>query len=533
MPLACRNVSLSWSGRTNAALAEFTHTFPPGLTGLVGANGSGKSTLLALLAGRHAPSAGVVLREGRIGVLRQSFSEGETIAQAFGVARDLQVLRGVLAGDLLPDDMGAVRWDLEEQIAESLKTQGLAGDPSTPVARFSGGEQLRIALAACLFSDPEILLLDEPTNNLDIAGRAAVSAMLAGFPGISVVASHDRALLEQAGAIVELSEGRGQVFGGNYSAFRAAQEAAEARAQAEVKRAEAGVAAQKQAQVAAQARQARAARAGRAERASGSQPKILMDARKERASANAKGTSRQMARRQEALEGKLTEARAQFQPARDLRFDADAAAVPAGRRVLEVQGLALPHGTAQAVDFAITGPERVALSGPNGAGKTTLLNCLIGAVQHLKGVAQVFVPFAFLDQHAAGFMPGETLLSAFRRFHPTADDHAGHAALARFGFRAEQGARLAEDLSGGERMRAALCLVIAGPTPPQLLILDEPTNHLDLEVLEEVEAALGAFQGAILVVSHDKNFLQAIGIEREIRLHPSQRKGSANSMELP
>ena len=157
----------------------------------------------------------------------------------------------------------------------------------------------------------------------------------------------------------------------------------------------------------------------------------------------------------------------------------------------------------------ITGPERIAVTGPNGAGKTTLLKRIAG---------QALVETALLDQHAAMLKPDETLLETYRRINPEATPNQAQAALARFLFRNTAARRVAGTLSGGERLRAAMACVMTGARPPRLLLLDEPTNHLDLDSIEAVEAALRAYDGALVVVSHDQDFLDAIGVDRRIAL---------------
>ncbi len=123
-----------------------------------------------------------------------------------------------------------------------------------------------------------------------------------------------------------------------------------------------------------------------------------------------------------------------------------------------------------------------------------------------------------LDQHVAGLDPALDLVGNLRRRHPALNANEAHAALARFGFRNRDALRPAGSYSGGERLRAGIAIAFSGPQPPQLLILDEPTNHLDLDAIETLEAALRDYDGALVVVSHDAAFLEAIGVEREIRL---------------
>jgi ATPase subunit of ABC transporter with duplicated ATPase domains len=158
------------------------------------------------------------------------------------------------------------------------------------------------------------------------------------------------------------------------------------------------------------------------------------------------------------------------------------------------------------------------VSGPNGAGKTTLLKLAAGVLAPTEGRVLRPVPAALLDQHAEALTPGLSLVENFRRLNPGGTDNQARAALARFLFRADAGLRTPETLSGGERLRAALACALGGDQPPQLLMLDEPTNHLDLDSVQAVERALAAYDGALLVVSHDPDVLEAIGVQREIAL---------------
>jgi ATPase subunit of ABC transporter with duplicated ATPase domains len=171
------------------------------------------------------------------------------------------------------------------------------------------------------------------------------------------------------------------------------------------------------------------------------------------------------------------------------------------------------------LSFEIRGPERIAIRGANGSGKTTLLRLIAGELAPVAGDIHCETDrIAVLDQHVGRLDPAMSILDNMRRENPDLTDNAAHAALARFAFRNRAALQIAGTLSGGERLRAGMACVFARPEPPWLLILDEPTNHLDLASIEEVEQALQAFDGALLVVSHDQAFLRNIGIGREIAL---------------
>jgi ATPase subunit of ABC transporter with duplicated ATPase domains len=169
-------------------------------------------------------------------------------------------------------------------------------------------------------------------------------------------------------------------------------------------------------------------------------------------------------------------------------------------------------------EMEIIGPERVAVTGPNGAGKTTLIKLLTGQLAPFAGSVQIGGPMALLDQQVGLLDRGESIVENFRRLNPESSENDCRSLLAAFSFRADAALQRVGTLSGGEMLRAGLACAVGGKTPPMLLVLDEPTNHLDVEAVEKIEAGLRAFDGAILVISHDRTFLENIGVTREVEL---------------
>lgn len=259
-------------------------------------------------------------------------------------------------------------------------------------------------------------------------------------------------------------------------------------------------------------------------------PRILAGARKDR-SEDTGGKTAQIAerRRADALEA-LDTARRRIEILQPLSVKLPSTRLPAGREVVWLDCVSAGYRPDREVlrdlSLAIVGPERLAIVGPNGSGKTTLLKLVAGELRPLSGTMRVRPDLALFDQKASLLDPAVSILDNFRRFHPKAGANECHAALARFMFRADAALQIAGHLSGGQMFRAGLACVLGGAMPPSLLILDEPTNHLDIESIEAVEAGLRAYDGALLVVSHDEAFLQAIGITRRLDLAaPRQRAG--------
>ena len=493
-------------------------------TGVVGRNGAGKSSLLAILSGDVKPSSGSVRGEGRVALLRQmaDVDERETVADLFGATQALALLERIEAGQASVDEIAEADWMLEARLEKALADVGLDGvEHGRLLASLSGGQRTRAALAALAFDEPDIILLDEPTNNLDGAGRQMLHAFLDRWKGGAVVVSHDRELLNRMDRIVELSALGVRVYGGGFDAYRALRDAEEEAAGKALETAERQARQATRAAQQARERQARRDSVARKSRATSSDPKILLDARQQRAEATAGRGSRLAARLEADAQERLERSREAVERRTPFTAGVFSREVPAGKRLLEARRLAIgfvPEAPLCIVDLEIVGPERIALLGPNGAGKSTLLKTIAGVVPPLAGSLRVEASLAFFDQHVSLLDGDGSILDNYRRINPGASEFECRSALARYAFRADAALQKVATLSGGERLRAGLACVAAGETPPELLILDEPTNHLDLDSITEVEAGLNDFGGALLVVSHDNTFLENIGIEKRLVL---------------
>ncbi len=504
-------------------LTDIDIAFGHDRAGLVGGNGIGKSTLLRLIAGELTPRSGTVERSGRIGTLRQSVQVDDRapVADLLGVAEALGRLERLDEGRGSLDDAAEADWTLESRLAIALADVGLAGlDPARRLASLSGGERTRVALAALLLDDPDLLLLDEPTNNLDADGRAAIARVLAGWKKGAIVVSHDRALLRGMDRIVELSGLGARAYGGGYDLYaeRKAAERATAARDLDVARHDAEATARRL--QATQERQSRRAAQGSRTGARGDQPKLLLDARRERSERTGAAIGRLAGKQRAAATDAVTEAEAAVERTATLALALPSTGLPAGKTVLATEAAGFAHPGQPPVfsdiDFAMTGPERVALTGGNGTGKTTFLALAGGATAPTAGTVHRPARSVMLDQGVAILDPAATILDNFRRLNPEAGINHAHAMLARFLFRNTDALKPVAVLSGGEMLRAGLACVLGGGQPPSLLILDEPTNHLDLASIAAVETALGDFDGALLVASHDEDFLEAIGVERRL-----------------
>ena len=517
--------NLGWStpdGRP--VLSNLDLRFQRERVGIVGRNGVGKSTLLHLLTGERQPASGSIAIDGSIAMLRQTVqvAPDETIADLFGASAALTLLRKAEAGDASAEDLGEAVWTLEARIDEALAGAGLPLPADTPLSHLSGGQRTHAALAAAMFAAPDFLLLDEPTNNLDRDGRAAVRDLLRGWRGGAIVVSHDRELLEEMDAIVELTSLGAARYGGGWSAYHARKEIERAAVEAELAGAEKRLDAARREAQASTEKQDRRDAGGRRKAARGDMPKIIIGGQKRRAEETRAAVSRLAGRQRDAAQEQLAATRSKIEVVDPLSAGLPPTGLAASRTVLALDDVTAGYGEGHPViknlSLAVTGPERVAITGPNGSGKSTLLALVAGMITPWSGTIRTQVPFAMFDQRVSLLDPSLSIADNFLALSPGATNNQSRAALARFRFRADAADRIVGTLSGGQILRAGLACALGAPQPPQLLILDEPGNHLDIDSLAAIETGLAAYDGALLVVSHDPAFLEAIGITREIVL---------------
>ncbi len=459
--------------------------------GLVGPNGCGKSTLLSIMAGLQKPDHGSVIRNGSVGILTQNPRlKGETVGQVVDAAlawhgRLLAAYHQALArGDMsraakLHDRLDVAGWDLSHHADAMLHRLG-APSRATPIAQLSGGELRRVALARTLLGSPELLLLDEPTNHLDVDTGEWLQAYLRGYRGGVVLVTHDRYLIEAVvDRIVEIDDGVCISYDGSYGDYllaraerRAAQERAEDHRLALIAR-EAAWAARSPA------------------------------ARTTRAKSRLRRLDQLRSRRTLASPGKI-----------DIQLHSGQRL---GQNLVEASGLGKSYGNRtlfRQVDFTLKRGERLGLIGPNGAGKSTLLEIIAGL--RSPDMGKIYraprVKLSLFDQQRSGLDPADTVFHAAGNgnSHVSLGDRSVHVSsfLKNFLFSHEMLDQRVAQLSGGERARLLLArLLLEGS---HVLLLDEPTNDLDLQTLRVLEEALMGFDGATIVATHDRAFLDRV-----------------------
>ncbi|MFE0182949.1 ABC-F family ATP-binding cassette domain-containing protein [Streptomyces olivaceus] len=509
---------------------------PGDVIGLVGANGAGKSTLLRLLAGLTAPEQGDLRLSpptATVGHLPQEPDRrpGESVraflARRTGVTEAQRAMddatQALVDGAPGADDAYATsleRWlalggaDLDERAEEVAGSLGLAVGPDQPMTSLSGGQAARASLASLLLSRYDVFLLDEPTNDLDLDGLERLEHFVTGLRAGTVVVSHDREFLTRTVTkVLELDLAQRQInlYGGGYDAYL--EERAVARRHV---RDEYEEYADKRAALQDRARTQRSwmdKGVKNARRKAGDNDKIGRKFRSE-ASEKQAAKARQTQRMIERLET-VEEPRKEWELRMEIASAPRSGAVVATLRDAEVRRGGFTLGP---VSLQIDWADRVAVTGANGAGKSTLLGALLGRVPLDAGHAALGsgVLLGEVDQARKLFHGPEALLDAFRAAVPDTDPADVRTLLAKFALKADHVMRPASTLSPGERTRAALALLQGSGV--NLLVLDEPTNHLDLPAIEQLESALDAYEGTLLLVTHDRRMLDAVDVTRRLEV---------------
>ncbi|MEU5907516.1 ribosomal protection-like ABC-F family protein [Micromonospora sp. NPDC047467] len=530
--IVCSNLSFSWPDDT-PVFSELSFTVPGGRTGLVAPNGAGKSTLLRLIGGELTPSGGSVTVDGVLGYLPQTLPlAGDlAVAEVLGVAERIAALHAIEGGDASEHHFATIGddWDIEERTRAELDRLGL-GELSLDrrLHTLSGGQVVSLGLAAQLLRRPDVLLLDEPTNNLDLEARHNLYDVLTDWNGCLLLVSHDRELLDRMDRIAELDHGEIHWYGGNFTAYTQAVQAAREVAESNLRNAEQEVKREKR-----EMQQARE----RADRRASNASKNLKNAGLARIVAGGLKRSAQESagKAQETHSARLGQAKSRLDEAgRALReedrivVDLSDTTVPGGRTVFSGTGMRARFDDRElfggdGADLVIRGPERIALTGANGVGKSTLLRLVNGDLEPAGGdIRRADGRIAYLSQRLDLLDLDRTVAENFAAYAPSLPDAKRMNLLARFLFRGARVNLPVGVLSGGERLRATLACVLCAEPAPQLLLLDEPTNNLDLVSVAQLESALTAYQGAFVVVSHDERFLAEIGVQRWLRLADGQ-----------
>lgn len=525
--LVAKDLAGGHAHRTLFSNLNFT-VAPGDVYGVVGANGAGKSTLLSLLAGAADPQAGSVSTapdSAFIGWMPQEHDRvpGETITAY--LARRTGCAAATTAMESTAEDLGGSKpgaddayaaafdhWmasgamDLEDRIPEVLAKLGFTLPVDTEMTALSGGQVARVALAALLLSRFDAVLLDEPTNDLDLEGLEHLENFINSLRAPVILVSHDREFLARCTTgIIELDLAQNQVatYEGGYDSYLAERAINRSHAREAYEQFE-----NQKADLVSRARTQREWSSQGVRNAMRKAP----DNDKIRRRANSESSEKQAAKVRQ-MESRIARLDEVAEPRKEWVLQFSIAVAPRGSSVMcTLNEASVSHGdyTFGPVSVQVNAGDRIGITGPNGAGKSTLLNLLLGKLAPHSGTASLgsSVNIGEIDQ-ARTQLPGHLPLGeAFEHEVPEYSAAEVRTLLAKFGLKADQSSALVDELSPGERTRASMALLQARGV--NLLVLDEPTNHLDVPAIEQLEEALEAYTGALLLVTHDRRLLENV-----------------------
>ncbi|MGK2879372.1 MAG: ABC-F family ATP-binding cassette domain-containing protein [Mycobacterium sp.] len=536
--LVAKNVAGGFAHRTLFEGVDLT-VAPGDVVGVVGANGAGKSTLLRILARDLEPLDGTVSlapADAFVGWLPQEHERipEETvaayIARRSGCAEATQAMAAAASalaepgpGDVDQADAYSAaldHWlasgaaDLDERVPAVLADLGLDSDAvtpeATPMTALSGGQAARVGLAALRLSRFDIVLLDEPTNDLDLDGLARLEQFVRDLRGGVVLVSHDREFLARSVTRVlelDLAQNTTTVFGGGYESYLEEREVGRRHRREEYEEF-----AEKKADLVARARTQRewsSQGVRNAIRKAPDNDKIRRRAATE--------SSEKQAQKVRQMESRIARMEEVAEPRKEWTLQFSIGTAPRSSAVVATLDNAVVRQGEYVlgpVSLQVDAGERIGITGPNGAGKSTLLRLLLGRRQPDEGRASLGANVAIgeIDQARDDFTGPGRLVDRFEQRMPSWSTADVRTLLAKFGLRTDHVERPVEELSPGERTRAGLALLQARGT--NVLVLDEPTNHLDLAAIEQLELALDAYDGALLLVTHDRRMLQNVRLDR-------------------
>lgn len=496
---------------------------------LVGNNGSGKSTLLRIIEGGLKPVSGEVVCSSKPYYVPQHFGQYDrlTVRQALQVEPKINALHAILEGDasaanftLLDDD-----WHIEERSLAALSFWGLGHIRMDQLmCTISGGEKTKVFLSSLQIHSPEIILMDEPTNHLDTASRDKLYRFIESSRATMLIVSHDRTLLNLLPYTCELDRSTITWYGGNYEFYKEQKEQALTALQNQLHEKEKELRLAKK--IAREMQEKKNKSSVRGEKAAVKKgiPRIVMGTFKDQAEKSTVKLKGVHDEKMASISVSISDIQTSLPDMRQMKTDFNSPDLHTGKILVTAKELNFRYGESrlwkEPLSLEIKSGDRIQFKGNNGAGKTTLLKLIVGELEPTQGViSRADFKCVYIDQEYSIVQPHLTVFEQLEQFNLLSKpEHELKMILSRFLFPADAWDKNCSKLSGGEKMRLAICCLMVSNSTPDLFILDEPTNNLDIQSVNIVTAAIKDYNGTVLLISHDLYFVKEVKINRVVEL---------------
>lgn len=510
--------------------SDISFSVPNGVkASVVGNNGAGKSTLLNILAGVLPSSGGEVCLSGKPYYIPQHLGQYDScsIAGALGAEQKIDALHAILKGDASVENFSllADEWDIEQRCSKALSLWGMGGfSLSRSMACLSGGEKTKVFLSGITVYDAKVVLLDEPSNHLDTESQHILYDFIRKTKSTVLVVSHDRSLLELTDVTFELARDTIEAFGGNYTFYKAEKERKlEAlHSRLEAKENTLKSARQRAREMAVQRNKLEVRGKRQGERKG--LPRIVMNALQSKAEQSSSRIKEIQNDKIEGIAEGIRDIKEQIKQQEILKIALQSPDLYKGKILVKATDILFAYREQplwrNLLTFMILSGERICIEGRNGSGKTTLVKILTNQLQPCRGeIFRAEFSYLYIDQEYSLINNSLSVLEQAQQFNDRNLAESGvKTLLHRHQFTREVWDRRCALLSGGEKMKLILCCVILRNNAPDMIILDEPTNNIDVRSQEVLTAAIRDFGGTLILISHDRTFMNDVGINKRISL---------------
>lgn len=509
---------------------DITISVPTGeKASLVGSNGAGKSTLLQIIAGNIRQTKGEVILPETPYLVPQDLGRFDNLSvmEVLRIDEKISALHAILKGDASEDNLEKLNddWDIEERTEAALNHWQLGHlNLYAKMHSLSGGEKTKVFLAGISIHNPRVILLDEPTNHLDAAGKAILFDLIGKTKSTLLIVSHDRELLNLVEETIELSLDSVEVYGGNYDFYNQQKKLKTGALQSQLadKKKTLREVKQKSREITEQRRKQESR--GKEQKKKAGLPRILLGSLQNTAERSTAKMNSQQSQKADDLLSQISSMKTRIEQELPLTVDIRASDLHHGKLLVDADKINLSYGKsclwAEPLSFQIFSGDRILITGNNGAGKTSLIKAITKVMPVAEGrITIADLTYVYIDQEYSVIRNDLTVFEQARQFNNQGlEGHAIKMLLHHHQLPREYWDRPCGTLSGGEKVKLLLCCLKISNNAPDLLILDEPTNNLDVYSQDILTYAVKGFKGTILVISHDRYFINGIDINKTISL---------------